>query len=77
MIGPASIPGINLSDHYSFNKFGFPAIMITDTAFYRNKNYHTEGDTYGTINFKFLSESIFNTFMAVKTLSNERDILDE
>jgi len=50
--------------------------MITDTAFYRNKNYHTEGDTYETINFKFLAEAIFNTFMAVKTIANERDILE-
>lgn len=76
MIGPASIPGINLSDHYSFNKYHFPAIMITDTAFYRNKNYHTEGDTYQTINFKFMAEAIFNIFMTVKTIANQRDILE-
>lgn len=70
LIGPASIPGINLSDHYSFNKYGYPAIMLTDTAFYRNKNYHTENDTFDTINFKFLSENIFNMYVTIKDLAN-------
>ncbi|MFW5861856.1 MAG: M28 family peptidase [Bacteroidota bacterium] len=70
IIGPASIPGINLSDHYSFNRHDYPAIMITDTAFYRNKNYHTENDTFDTINFKFLSENIFNMFTTIKQLAN-------
>lgn len=70
LIGPASIPGINLSDHYSFNKNGYPAIMLTDTAFYRNKNYHTENDTFDTINFKFLSDNIFNMFITIKGIAN-------
>ncbi|MBD3288871.1 M28 family peptidase [candidate division KSB1 bacterium] len=45
-------PGANLSDHASFWKFGFRAIMITDTAFYRNPHYHKPDDTIDTINFK-------------------------
>jgi len=41
---------ISLSDNINFWKFGFKAIMITDTAFVRNKNYHTSFDLIDTIN---------------------------
>ena len=30
---------------------GYPAVMITDTAFYRNPNYHTPDDTIETLDF--------------------------
>ena len=76
LIGPNSIPGIGFSDHYSFNKQGYPNIMLTDTAFYRNKNYHTENDTIDTINFKFLAENIFSSYLAVRELANLGKLLD-
>lgn len=49
------IPGVDLSDHRSFWDEGYPAVMITDTAFYRNPNYHTGGDTIETLDFRYLS----------------------
>jgi Zn-dependent M28 family amino/carboxypeptidase len=45
------IPGVNFSDHRNFWKFGYPAFMITDTAFYRNPNYHSSGDRAGTLDY--------------------------
>ncbi len=48
--GPASLPGIDFSDHLNYWKFDFSAVMITDTAFYRNKNYHEKTDTLETLN---------------------------
>ncbi|MDX1651570.1 MAG: M28 family peptidase [Brumimicrobium sp.] len=42
---PKALPGIDFSDHLNYWKFGYSAIMITDTAFYRNKNYHKTTDT--------------------------------
>jgi hypothetical protein len=69
-IAPASINGINLSDHSSFHKYGFPSILITDTGFYRNDNYHTENDLYNTINFNFLSKNISNICKTVVELAN-------
>ncbi|HNR88981.1 MAG TPA: M28 family peptidase [Spirochaetota bacterium] len=71
LIGPASIPGIDFSDHCSFCRNGFPAIMLTDTAFYRNKAYHTEHDTYDTINFDFLADVIRNS---ARTLAEIADM---
>ena len=42
---PNAIPGVGWSDHWSFWQEGFPAIEITDTALYRNPNYHATEDT--------------------------------
>ena len=39
------IPGIAWSDHWSFWRQGYPAFMVTDTAFYRYPYYHTSQDT--------------------------------
>ena len=46
-----SIPGVNMSDHASFWKHGYEAIMITDTAFYRNPYYHSRQDKPDKIDF--------------------------
>jgi hypothetical protein len=42
---PGWIPGTNWSDHWAFWKEGYPAFMVTDTALFRYKYYHTEEDT--------------------------------
>jgi Zn-dependent M28 family amino/carboxypeptidase len=42
---PAFIPGVTWSDHWSFRKQGFPAVMVTDTAFNRYPHYHLPSDT--------------------------------
>jgi len=70
-IGPASVPGMDMSDHMSFIRSGYPAIMISDTGFYRNKNYHSPEDRYETINFKFLADSTFYSYMTLKDLLDQ------
>jgi hypothetical protein len=45
LAAPAYVQGVTLSDHASYNRFGYPAIMITDTAFMRYPYYHTAEDT--------------------------------
>jgi len=49
------VPGVDFSDHSSFWKMGYPALMITDTAFYRNPNYHSEKDRIETLDFDRMS----------------------
>lgn len=41
---PAFIPGIGWSDHWSFWQEGYPGVMVTDTALFRYKEYHTHLD---------------------------------
>jgi len=56
--GPKSLPGIDFSDHLNYWKFGFSALMITDTSFYRNKNYHKKSDTMETLDIYRMSKVI-------------------
>jgi Zn-dependent M28 family amino/carboxypeptidase len=61
---PSFVPPINFSDHFSFWRFGYPAMMITDTAFMRNKNYHKDTDTAETLDYEKFTElvkGLFNT----------------
>lgn len=65
---PSLIPGVDFSDHRSFWKFGFRAFMITDTAFYRNPNYHSPGDTAGTLNYEKLAEVVEGLYKALRNI---------
>ena len=49
---PAVMIGIDFSDHWSFQKLGFKAVMVTDTAFYRNPNYHRPSDVPSTLEYE-------------------------
>jgi Zn-dependent M28 family amino/carboxypeptidase len=63
LIFPSSIEGfLDLSDHASYWKFGYPALLITDTAFFRNENYHTPYDTIDTLNFDKMKEVVNGTY---------------
>jgi hypothetical protein len=48
-IAPGFLAGIDLSDHWAYDQCGFPAMMITDTAPFRNPHYHTPGDLPETV----------------------------
>ncbi|MCX5855821.1 MAG: M20/M25/M40 family metallo-hydrolase [Deltaproteobacteria bacterium] len=63
------VPGVDFSDHWSFWKMGYPAVMITDTAFYRNPNYHTEKDTIDTLDFNRMTELLNGLEQVAKDLS--------
>jgi hypothetical protein len=58
LTAPAMVPGVGLSDHSSYWKLGFPAVMITDTAFYRNPNYHQSSDTIDTLDFSKMAQVV-------------------
>ena len=45
------LPGVARSDHASFWLQGYPALMVTDTAFNRNPNYHAATDTPETLDY--------------------------
>jgi len=55
---PASIPGIDYSDHLNYWKYNFEAVMITDTSFFRNENYHQITDTIETLDYQKMAEVI-------------------
>ena len=71
LIAPGFISPLFLSDHSSFWKHGFPALMITDTAFLRNPHYHSSTDTADTLNYDFLAKVIDAVYTAVLALDAE------
>jgi hypothetical protein len=48
---PWFVPGVALSDHSSFWREGYPAVMVTDTAYLRNPHYHTAHDVPATLDY--------------------------
>ena len=55
---PRLIPRIASSDHWSFWKQGYPALMVTDTAIYRNANYHKSTDTPDTLDYQRMARVV-------------------
>lgn len=66
--GPAGLPGIDFSDHLNYWKFKISALMITDTAFYRNKNYHEPTDTLETLDLSRMANVIDGVFTSLVNL---------
>jgi Zn-dependent M28 family amino/carboxypeptidase len=46
---PVAPPDLMRSDHAPFMKAGIPAVMLTDTAEFRNPHYHKASDTVDTL----------------------------
>ncbi|MCI0347790.1 MAG: M28 family peptidase, partial [Acidobacteriales bacterium] len=65
----ASVPGIDFSDHLSYWQQGFPAAMITDTAFYRNPHYHTAADLAETLDYRRMAQVVQQVYAAVLDLA--------
>jgi hypothetical protein len=66
--GPSSLVGIDFSDHLNYWKFGFSALMLTDTAFFRNKNYHESTDTMETLDIPRMASTIDGVFTTLTSL---------
>ena len=55
---PRALPGIDFSDHRSYWAFGFPAVMVTDTAFFRNHAYHQKDDTWDKLDYARMADVV-------------------
>jgi Zn-dependent M28 family amino/carboxypeptidase len=65
---PRWVPGIDYSDHSSYWDAGYPAVMITDTAFYRNPHYHTARDLPDTLDYSRMAMVVRGVHAAVLRL---------
>ena len=66
--GPKWIPGVDFSDHRNYWHYKWPALMITDGAFYRNKNYHTEDDKPETLDYLRMSSVVNRVYKALTAI---------
>jgi len=59
---------ISTSDHSNYWKSGYDALMITNTAHYRNPNYHKKSDTMETLDIPKMMKVIDATALAIINL---------
>jgi hypothetical protein len=57
-VAPGYVPGIDWSDHWAFAEYGFPAVMITDTAYFRYPHYHKPSDTPDKVDMEKLARVV-------------------
>lgn len=65
---PSFVAGIDFSDHLNYWKFDYRAIMLTDTAFLRNPNYHEVSDSIDTLNFDKMQGVVKGVYWAITSL---------
>lgn len=58
-----TLPDVRRSDHAAFWDEGYSAVMLTDTANFRNPHYHQPTDTIDTLDLDFL-EGVIEIVMA-------------
>jgi len=63
------VPGIGQSDHYAFRQNGWPAIVVSDTGPYRNKEYGTPEDTADRLNYQVMAKAAARLVMVIERLA--------
>lgn len=66
---PDFIKHAGRSDHWGFWAFGYPALMVTDTADFRASHYHTAGDTIDKVDFERMTLVTYGLLDVVNDLS--------
>ncbi|HEY7670298.1 MAG TPA: M28 family peptidase [Hyphomicrobium sp.] len=66
--GPDQIPGLGWSDHWSFSQFGFPGVMVTDTALFRYAHYHKPTDTPDKVDYNKLARITLGLEQTIRDL---------
>ncbi len=68
---PEMISGVAWSDQWAFWQFGYPAIMVTDTALFRNPHYHSPTDLPATLDYQRLGRVVEGLTAMIGDLSEE------
>jgi hypothetical protein len=69
---PFAVPAIDASDHRSFWKHDIPAILITDTAIFRNPHYHLASDRAETLDYERMARVVDGVANTVGHLAGSR-----
>ena len=72
LAAPGIVPGLSWSDHWSFRQHGCPAVMVTDTAFYRYPHYHLPSDTPEKLDYDRMAAVTLGLAAMLKELHEDR-----
>jgi Zn-dependent M28 family amino/carboxypeptidase len=64
---PNFVNGVDFSDHRNYWNFSYNAVMITDTAFYRNFNYHTKNDTAEKLDYLRMAKIVEGVYKFIES----------
>ena len=64
--GPKFLAGIDFSDQLNYWNYGYSAVMITNSSFYRNKNYHQKTDKIETLDIKRMALVIDEIYLTLR-----------
>lgn len=67
---PKQIPGVSWSDQWSFWKSGYDGVMITDTAPFRNRNYHELTDRPDSLNYDHMARVVDGVARTLESLAS-------
>ncbi len=70
MNAPSWLTGVDFSDHLNYWDAGYPALMITDTSFYRNPHYHLASDTADKLDYRRMALAVQAVYAAVLAVTN-------
>jgi peptidase M28-like protein len=70
---PAWIPGVGWSDHWAFWQYDYPALMITDTALYRDPNYHQGSDVPSNLSYEPMARVALGLLDVIRGLAGMSD----
>jgi hypothetical protein len=66
---PSGLPGVGWSDHWAFWQQGYQAVMVTDTALFRDPTYHRPSDVAGNLDFERLARVVVGLQQVVTELA--------
>jgi hypothetical protein len=69
LTAPRWLTGVDFSDHANYWDLEYPAVMITDTSWYRNDAYHTERDTWDRLDYPRMAQAVRGIVNAIHDLS--------
>jgi len=72
LASPSFVPGVAWSDQLSFWRAGYPAVMVTDTAFYRNPHYHCASDTPDRLRYPEMARVVEGLAATIAALAGAR-----
>ncbi|MBK6879398.1 MAG: M28 family peptidase [Elusimicrobia bacterium] len=70
LVATRQVPGIERSDHMNYWNEGYDAVMVTDTAEFRNPNYHTAADLPETLDYHRMAQVVLGVEAAVRRLAD-------
>ena len=71
----ARVPlGANSSDQWSFWQFDYPGVMATDTAHWRNPNYHQPTDTPEKLDYDRMATAVQGLEAVLRTWTQGNDV---